>query len=99
MMFDLEFSGPWPRALTENEIEDVKARAMIKLGEKIGEALPGAVFNLGDQFNFSYTLHFGDKAELKEAEKMQCGAVPPGGGPPCRLDRGHTCQHSSVQRW
>lgn len=99
-MFDLTLAGPWPRTLTPDEIDDIKARAMISIGDLVMQKLPGMpVFNLGESLNLTYTVSFGTSAEIQEAKKYKCGATPPNGGPACGLDKGHTCDHSSVVRW
>lgn len=98
-MNSIVLSGPWPRNLTADEIEDIKANAMIAVGERIAKDIKHINFGLGDQFTASYTLHCGTKAEKAKAKLLECGELPPNGGPACRLDRGHNCEHSSVVRW
>ncbi len=95
----LILAGPWPRKLTTAEVEEVKANAMISVGENIEEQLSKINFGFGDQLVTMYTVSCGTKAEIAEAKKHECGAEPLGGGPPCKLEKGHNCLHSSVTRW
>ncbi len=96
---NITLAGPWPRKLTEDEIDEIKARAMITVGDNLPSQLRGATLGLGDEFRSTYTLYCGTPDELAANRKKECGAVYASNLPACRLDKGHNCQHSSVIRW
>ena len=95
---DIRLPGPFPRKLTGVEIAWLRAMMHCRVNDIVNDA-ENMNFCLGDSLTVSYTAFFGTQKEVVEAKQLICGAVPPDGGPPCKLDLGHNCQHSSVKRW
>jgi hypothetical protein len=85
--------------LTFEEIEKMKAQAMLVIEHKLVSLFENGPMNCGDTYVVTYTLSCGSSAELAKLKEGECGAVPPVDGPPCRLQKGHDCEHSSVVRW